>query len=279
MKDTISTLLRLIITFFYFSFNICCFATENTEIKKEPYLTSFADIVEPLIPTVVNIYTVKLQKQTLNGNFLTKLFSSEKVDNFTNEYNIPDIFKKGETNSDIHSLGSGFIVDPKGFIITNYHVISGSDEIFIKLSNNVEFPARIIGTDPKTDLALLKIEVEQQLPFVNFADSSRLRIGDIVIAIGNPFGFGGTVTTGIISSKSRDLGIDKSDLVDNFIQTDATINIGSSGGPLFNINGDVIGVNTAIPKINSTNNFGIGFSIPANTVQSILSELKEKRKS
>ncbi len=235
------------------------------------YINSFADIIEPLMPSVVNIYTVKYHNRA-NGSNLPELIPFDGMDEFFREFNVPFAFDLYSNRAS--SLGSGFIIDPSGLIVTNYHVIAGSDEINVKLSDNTEFPARIIGRDPKTDLALIKIETDDELPFVSFGDSSKARVGDVVIAIGNSLGFGGTVTSGIISSKGRDLGSGADELVDDFIQTDAAINTGNSGGPLFNIEGDVIGINTSIPAVSRGTNVGIGFAIPSNRARAIVDELK-----
>ena len=251
----------------------------NAEAALPNNVASFADIVEPLLPTVVNIYTVKYtNNNTSNKSVLPEIVPVDKLNKFLEQLNIPFLFDESYADHSTFSLGSGFIIDEDGCIITNYHVIDGSDEIFIKLFDNTELPAIIIGTDPKTDLALLKIDSAHKLPFATFADSSQLRIGDIVIAIGNPLGFGGSVTTGIISSKGRDLGLNNDELVDNFIQTDAAINTGNSGGPLFNIEGKIIGLNTALPDISGGTNIGIGFAIPSNTVHDIMHQLKAKGK-
>ena len=242
-------------------------------------ITSFADIIEPLMPSVVNIYTVKYSRQpNPKVASLPEILPLDKFNSFFEQFNVPFSFDDISTNPSTLSLGSGFIIDPDGYIITNDHVVSGSDEIYIKLIDNTEVPARIIGTDPKTDLALLKINVEKKLPAAEFADSSKVRVGDVVIAIGNPLGFGGTVTTGIISSKGRDLGLNQAELVDDFLQTDAAINTGNSGGPLYDIHGKVVGINTSVPDINGGTNIGIGFAIPANTVIDIMKQLKEKGK-
>ena len=241
------------------------------------HITSFADIIEPLMPSVVNIYTVKYNEQANQKvASLPEILPLDKFNSFFEQFNVPFSFDDIAANPSTLSLGSGFIVDSDGYIITNDHVVSGSDEIYIKLLDNTEIPARIIGTDPKTDLALLKINIKKKLPAVKFADSSKVRVGDIVIAIGNPLGFGGTVTTGIISSKGRDLGINQDELVDDFLQTDAAINTGNSGGPLYDINGKVVGINTSVPDINGGTNIGIGFAIPSNTVTDIMKQLKEK---
>ncbi len=243
------------------------------------HITSFADIVEPLMPTLVNVYTVKhISPSDAEGNSLPEIIPFEQFNNFFERFNVPFSFDGAYVSPRVMSLGSGFIVDEDGYIITNNHVVADSDEIHVKLSDGVELPAIIIGTDPKTDLALLKIDTKEKLPAVSFASSSKTRVGDVVIAIGNPLGFGGTVTTGIISSQGRDLGINQDELVDDFIQTDAAINTGNSGGPLFNIEGKVIGLNTSIPDVGGGTNIGIGFAIPAHTVQDIMNQLKEKGK-
>ena len=175
----------------------------------------------------------------------------------------------------INALGSGFIIDPEGYIVTNHHVIKNADEIKVKIVGlDNELKAKVIGSDSRTDLALLKVETKKPLPFVKFGNSDKARVGEWVIAIGNPMGLGGTVTTGIISSKSRDLDMPSHKIVDDYIQTDAAINQGNSGGPMFNIKGEVIGVNTVI-YANST---GIGFAVPANIAASIMQQLKANGK-
>ena len=242
-------------------------------------MSSFADIIEPLMPTVVNIYTVKYNNETnQKGSVLPEILPLDRFNDFFEKFNVPFSFDELYSSKSALALGSGFVLDEEGHIITNDHVVTGSDEIYVKLSDNTEFSAKIVGTDPKTDLALLKIDVKQKLPFVAFGDSAKSRIGDVVIAIGNPLGFGGTVTTGIISSKGRDLGMNQDELVDDFIQTDAAINTGNSGGPLFDVEGKVIGLNTSVPDINGGTNIGIGFAIPSNTVKDIVNQLKEKGK-
>ncbi len=263
--------MRILIKLFIF-----CALWSNQSFANTVNITSFAGVVEPLMPKVVNIYTIKHKRDLPlygNSNAPTPLkgFSNMLRQQPANNKNTPIIKKP-------MSLGSGFIVDAQGHIVTNYHVIDGSDEIYVKLSNNKEYSAKLVGTDPKTDLALLKIHTSEKLQYVKLADSSIARVGDVVIAIGNPLGFGGTVTTGIISSKGRDLGENPDQLVDDFIQTDAAINRGNSGGPLFDIKGRVVGVNTAVPNINGGANIGIGFAIPSNTVADIVEQLKAKGK-
>jgi serine protease Do len=169
------------------------------------------------------------------------------------------------------SLGSGFIIDQEGHIITNNHVIEGASEIKVRLSDEKEFPAEIVGRDPKTDIALIKIKGAKDLPVVELGDSDKLEIGEWVMAIGNPFGLAHTVTVGIVSAKGRVIG---SGPYDDFIQTDASINPGNSGGPLFNIRGEVVGINTAIVASGQ----GIGFAIPINMAKEIIPQLKKKGK-
>jgi len=237
-------------------------------------IESFADIVEPLMPAVVNINTVKYAKGKKGANrFPFNDSPFEQFNELFEQFGIPFYMDEMPSNPKAMSLGSGFIVDPEGYIVTNYHVIKDADEISIKLNDNTELEAKLIGSDPRTDTALLKVKHAEPLPFVRFGESNKARVGDWIIAIGNPFGLGGTVTTGIISSKSRDIDVMANSIVDDYIQTDAAINGGNSGGPMFNLQGEVIGVNTAILAPTGTN-IGIGFAIPANTVQSVVKELK-----
>ncbi len=169
------------------------------------------------------------------------------------------------------ALGSGFIISADGYIVTNNHVIDGADEITVRLHEGETLPAKLIGRDPKTDVALLKVEPAKDLPFVKWGDSDHARIGDWAVAIGNPFGLGGTVTAGIISARNRDINQGP---YDDFIQTDASINRGNSGGPLFNLDGDVIGINSAIYSP-SGGSVGIGFAIPSAIANSVVDQLKE----
>ncbi|XVN42397.1 MAG: Do family serine endopeptidase [Candidatus Rickettsia vulgarisii] len=239
---------------------------------------SFADIVEPLIPAVVNIYTVQYSKKLENTQ--KKSFENFPLDHFNDlleKFNLPFNFDEIYSNPKSIPLGSGFIIDPTGYIVTNQHVIENADEVYIKLMDNRELQAKILGSDKKTDLALLKIDTESSLPFVKFGDSSKPRVGDWVLAIGNPFGkLGGTVTAGIISSKGRDID-DNTNVVADFIQTDAAINSGNSGGPMFDVNGQVIGVNTAIFSPSGVN-IGIGFAIPSNTAKTVIDQLRKDGK-
>ncbi len=168
------------------------------------------------------------------------------------------------------ALGSGFIIDPDGYVVTNNHVVDNASRVRVKLPDGREFTATVVGTDAKTDLALLKIKAAKSLPAVKFGDSSRIRPGDVVLAVGNPFGLGGSVTAGIVSARNRDIHAGP---YDDFIQTDAAINHGNSGGPLFNVGGEVVGVNTAIYSPNG-GSVGIGFSIPSNLVADVVAQLK-----
>ncbi|MGX6959923.1 MAG: Do family serine endopeptidase [Rickettsia endosymbiont of Pentastiridius leporinus] len=243
---------------------------------------SFADIVEPLIPAVVNISTIEYinskSEEAAEKDPLQEKKPLDFINDFLERLNIPFNFEEVDPTPKTVPLGSGFIIEPNGLIVTNYHVIANVNKINVKLADNTELSAKLIGSDTKTDLALLKIDVEEPLPFVEFGDSNESRVGDWIIAIGNPFGnLGGTVTTGIISSKGRDIDIDTNNIVDNFIQTDAAINNGNSGGPMFNLDNKVIGVNTAIFSPLGTN-IGIGFAIPSNTAKPIIERLKKDGK-
>jgi serine protease Do len=166
------------------------------------------------------------------------------------------------------ALGSGFIIDEKGIVVTNNHVIEGAEDIVVQVNGNKEYKAEVIGADPLSDIAVLKIESKEKFTPVKFGDSDKARIGDWVIAIGNPFGFGGTVTSGIISARNRSIGLSR---YEDYIQTDASINSGNSGGPLFDMSGDVIGINTAI--LGRSGNVGIGFSIPSNSAKIVIDQL------
>lgn len=231
---------------------------------------SVADVAEGLQDTVVNISTT----QTLKGSKETApVVPGPKGSPFEEFFN--DFFDDSENEGlprKVSSLGSGFVIDPSGLIVTNNHVIEGADEIIVNFTDGTKLKAsKILGHDPKTDLALLKVEPKEPLKAVRFGDSSKIRVGDWVMAIGNPFGLGGTVTVGIISATKRDIN---SGPYDDFLQTDAAINRGNSGGPLFNMDGEVIGVNTAI--ISPTGgSIGIGFAVPSNSAVQILDQLKQ----
>lgn len=241
---------------------------------------SVADLAEKLLPAVVNISTsqrVEASDQRRvptprapEGSPFQEFFDEFFGDRGGEAPNAPEA-PRGPRGRQVQSLGSGFVIDASGIIITNNHVIEGADEITANFSDGSALKATLIGTDPKTDVAVLKVEPEEPLVFVNFGDSKSMRVGDWVMAIGNPFGLGGTVTVGIISAQNRDIN---SGPYDSFIQTDAAINRGNSGGPLFNEKGDVIGINTAIISP-SGGSIGIGFSVPSNLAQTVIDQLQE----
>ncbi len=222
---------------------------------------SFRELSQRLMPAVVNIST----SQTIVAGGLPQVPEDSPMRRFN------DLFgRDGEGFRKQGSLGSGFVISADGLIVTNNHVIEHADEIEINFSDGSVLEAKVLGRDPDTDLALLKVESDRPLAYVDFADSDKAEVGDWVMAIGNPFGFGGSVSAGIISAKSRDLNSGRSD---DFIQTDAAINKGNSGGPLFNLGGEVVGVNSAI--ISPTGgSVGIGFSIPSNLTKRIVQQLK-----
>jgi serine protease Do len=249
---------------------LLCMTGVNAEIKVPQ---GFADMVEPLTPAVVNVsISQKVRKSPRNQADGTTL---EDFNQFFERFMGPrPMLDEDDSPKKLVSLGSGFIVDPDGFIVTNYHVIAEADEVTVKLTNNQDLKAKVVGFDKKTDIALLKVDYKKPLPFVKFGDSDKSRVGDWIIAIGNPFGLGSTVTSGIISANGRDIVAET--LVDNFIQTDAAINTGNSGGPMFNMNGEVIGINTAILSTpNSGGNIGIGFATPSSIVGPIIDQLKK----
>jgi serine protease Do len=232
-------------------------------------LPSFADVAEDLLQSVVNIST----SQRVTGSRGIPVPEVPEGSPFQEFFE--DFFNRSQpgerTPRRVQSLGSGFVIDPEGYIVTNNHVIADADEINVNFSDGRRLLAEVVGTDSKTDLAILKVESDTPLPATRFGDSDELRIGDWVMAIGNPFGFGGTVTVGIVSALERDIN---SGPYDRFIQTDASINRGNSGGPLFNLDGEVIGVNTAI--ISPTGgSIGIGFAVPSDVAVPVIEQLKE----
>jgi serine protease Do len=243
--------------------------SKKGELEVIGFPRSFADLAEKVKPAVVNISTETTV--TVPGNPFRQFFGpggQEPFGGFTKRFfgEVPDMKMKQQ------SLGSGFIVDKAGYIITNNHVVAGADEIKVKLADGREFKAKVAGRDPKTDLALLKISsLFKDLPAITLGDSDNIRVGDWVIAVGNPFGLGHTVTQGIISATGRVIG---SGPYDDFLQTDAPINPGNSGGPLVNLKGEVVGINSAI----IAGGQGIGFAIPVNTAKAVIPQLKEKGK-
>ena len=239
----------------------------GSAVHARPAPDSFADLADQLLPAVVNISS----SQTLDsqaGIEVPVVPPGSPFEDFFKEF-----FDRNQQQRSRRatSLGSGFIISPDGFIVTNNHVIQDADEISVILHDETRLEAQVIGRDPKTDLAILTIEPARTLPSITFGDSDRTRVGDWVIAIGNPFGFGGSVTAGIISARSRDIQVGP---YDDFFQTDASINRGNSGGPMFNLNGEVIGINTAIFSP-SGGSVGIGFAIPSNVAGPVVRQLIE----
>lgn len=235
---------------------------------------SFADLVEKLSPAVVNVSTT----QKIKGGGMQMFLPFEgmpqgqmdQFKDFFEQFGMPQGGGKDAPEQEVQSLGSGFVIDPDGYIVTNNHVIDDADEITVRFQDETQYKAKLVGRDSKTDLALLKIDAKKKLPYVRFGDSDRVRVGDWVIAIGNPYGLGGSVTTGIISARSRHINAGP---FDDFLQTDAAINRGNSGGPMFDVDGNVIGVNTAIFSPTG-GNVGIGFAVPSAIVKPTIEQLK-----
>jgi serine protease Do len=237
---------------------------------------NIADVAEQVIDAVVNISTSQKVDARITG--LPDLPPGSPMEEFFDEFfkNKRGHGDQGGDDADhaphrINSLGSGFIIDPSGLVVTNNHVIADADEINVILNDGTKLPAQLVGKDSKSDLALLRVHSDKPLKAVQFGDSEKLRLGEWVIAIGNPFSLGGTVTAGIVSARNRDI---QSGPYDNYIQTDAAINRGNSGGPLFNLSGEVIGINTAI--ISPTGgSIGIGFAVPSDTAMPVLDQLRQ----
>ncbi|MDR1397994.1 MAG: DegQ family serine endoprotease [Desulfarculales bacterium] len=241
---------------------------------------SFADLVDEISPAVVNIRTTKTVTSSLPNRFTFRGPGGQEFD----QDDMPDMLRRffglpdnggggGGGGRDLkqRSLGSGVIVDKDGYVLTNNHVIANADEIMVMLSSGEELPARIVGRDAKTDLALVKVAPGKNMPFLPLGDSEKLRVGDWVLALGNPFGLTSTVTAGIVSAKGRNIGAGP---YDDFIQTDASINPGNSGGPLVDLGGRVVGINTAIVAQGQ----GIGFAIPSSLVGEVMKQLREQGK-
>jgi serine protease Do len=235
---------------------------------------SFADLVDKVSPAVVNIRTSKTVASGLSNRFSFRGPGGQEFD----QDNMPDMLRRffglpdgGGRDLKQRSLGSGVIVDKEGYVLTNNHVIANADEIVVMLAGGEELPASIVGRDEKTDLALIKLTPGKNLPSLPLGDSDKLRVGDWVMALGNPFGLTSTVTAGIVSAKGRNIGAGP---YDDFIQTDASINPGNSGGPLVDLNGQVVGINTAIVAHGQ----GIGFAIPASLASEVMRQLREQGK-
>jgi len=226
---------------------------------------SFADVFEQVSPAVVMVsVTADAMPMPTGGPFAGLPFE----DFFGN---LPGADQRRMVPQPRQGVGSGFIIDEDGYIATNYHVVDGAREVSVVLDTGEELEARVVGRDPRTDLALIKVDTDRDLPTVPLGDSDRARVGEWVLAIGNPFGLGGTATAGIISARGRDI---QSGPYDDFLQIDAAINSGNSGGPVFNAAGEVIGINTAIFSPTG-GNVGIGFAIPSNQARNVLEELRD----
>jgi len=243
-------------------------AKKVTETESQTVMVpaSFSELAKAAQPGVVNIRTVKTVK---GGSRVFRHFFGNPFEKNDPFHNFGPFSDEREPDFKQRSLGSGFIIDREGYIVTNNHVVEGADEIKVRLANEKEFDAKIVGRDPNTDLALIQIKGASNLTPLQLGDSDKLTVGSWVIAVGSPFGLEQTVTAGIVSAKGRVIG---SGPYDDFIQTDASINPGNSGGPLLNMNGEVVGINTAIVAQGQ----GIGFAIPVNLAQGIIQQLKEK---
>ena len=238
-------------------------------------LPSLAGLVKQLKPAVVNVYTTQVIKPKVRRRQFRRYQRRFHDPFFDFFFGGGDPFERffavPQRELRRSSLGSGFIISPDGYVLTNHHVVANATEIKVKLVDERKFTAKVVGSDPKTDVALLKLEGASKLPFVYLGDSDKIQVGDWVVAIGNPFGLGHTVTAGIISAKDRQIGQGP---YDDFLQTDAAINPGNSGGPLFDTSGNVVGINTAIIPQGS----GIGFAVPINLAKQLIPQLKSKGK-
>jgi len=235
----------------------------------------FADTVAPLLPAVVNISTTTFIRGRADvGQSIDLPYpKGSPLEDFFKDF-LDRMQPEGPRN--ITSLGSGFIVDPDGYIVTNNHVVADADQITVILNDNTELKATLVGRDRRTDIAVLKVKTDKKLPSVQWGNSEKLRTGDWIIAIGNPFGLGGTVTAGIVSHLSRNIAENtrSGDFVDGYIQTDASINLGNSGGPMFDMEGHVVGVNTSIFTPNG-NNVGIGFAVPSEVAKKVVDQIRQ----
>ena len=248
--------IKILILVFIWNFNL----VTNTYSKVPE---SFADLAQKLMPSVVNISTTQTVV-TRNNPFPGFQFPpGSPFEDMFKDFGTPQQRKTS-------ALGSGFIIDKKGIVVTNNHVIQDAEDIIVRVNGDKEYKAKVIGADPLSDIAVLQLNTNESFVPVKFGDSDKARIGDWVVAIGNPFGLGGTVTSGIISARNRSIGLTR---YEDYIQTDASINSGNSGGPLFDVKGDVIGINTAILGRNGS--IGIGFAIPSNSAKTVIDQLIE----
>ena len=235
-------------------------------------LPGFADLVQKVRPAVVTVSTTMREARQDTASPFPPGSPQDRM--FGRFFGAPGNGGDDSQAQTVHALGSGFIVDPKGYIVTNNHVVKDATDIHVTLADGRELPAKVVGADPRTDLAVLKISSDKPLPHLALGDSDAARVGDWVVAVGNPFGLGGTVTAGILSARGREIGQGP---YDDFLQIDAPINRGNSGGPLFSQDGSVIGVNTAIFSP-SGGSVGIGFAIPSNLVKQVVSQLEDHGK-
>mgnify|MGYP000574665751 FL=1 len=247
------------IFFLVFLININYNHAYSTDVSK-----GFSRLAEKSMPSVVNISAITVV-ETRSQPFPFQFPPGSPFEEFFKDFDQ----NRGPQKRRSTALGSGFVIKQNGTVITNNHVIQNAEGILVKFTDGKEYEAKLIGTDPISDIAVLKIQSNKKFPAVKFADSDKAKVGDWVLAIGNPFGLGGTVTQGIISAINRDINMGR---YDNFIQTDASINQGNSGGPLFNMSGEVLGINTAIFS-NSGGSVGIGFAIPANFAKNVIDQL------
>jgi len=255
---------------------------EAVRIESPQQVPSFADIVEKVSPAVVSVRVSAKVAPTADNGQGGFFFNFPGFPDLPEDHPLNRFFRNQPQQPDRHfgnrnrpqrvrptSQGSGFFISADGYLVTNNHVVDGGAEFMIVLDDGTELSAKLVGTDPRTDLAVLKVDDDRTFTYVDFADDSAVRVGDWVVAVGNPFGLGGTVTAGIISARGRDIGAGP---YDDFIQIDAAVNRGNSGGPAFNLNGQVVGINTAIFSP-SGGNVGIAFAIPASTAKDVVSRL------
>ena len=249
--------------------------TATPALAGNPVAYDFSDLAAKITPAVVNVsVTMKADvgsEETRMSDRSRQSQMEEFMREFTERFGGQQNRRQQRPHPKAQAVGSGFIVDPSGIIVTNNHVAGKAETITVTLADGRKLPAKLLGADEKTDLAVLKVESDKPLPYVQFADSAKVKVGQSVMAVGNPFGLGGTVTTGIVSARGRDI---QSGPFDDFIQTDAAINRGNSGGPLFDMDGRVIGINTAIFSPTG-GSIGLGFAIPASLAEPVVAQLKE----
>ena len=256
---------------FFFSFSIFLLIFSSTPtINSQGVPETFRDLADELLPGVVNISTTQLIKDRYNNRPEFQFPPGSPFEDMFKDFFDRDRNSRPKTRK-ATSLGSGFVIDESGYIVTNNHVIGEADQIEVVFQDETKLKAELVGRDPKVDIAVLKVKSKKKLKALKWGDSSESKVGDWVLAIGNPFGLGGTVTAGIISAKSRDIRMGQ---YDSFIQTDASINKGNSGGPMFNMNGEVIGINSAIFSP-SGGSVGIGFAIPSTMAIDVINQLKK----